>query len=385
MTDQLAVTATPFKWQNPSEIPTRQWQFGRHAVRQYLSATVAPGGVGKTALAMAETVAFVSGRDLLNDHLLESGPAWYIGLEDPLEEYQRRIAAIALQHKLWAQDLEGRLFLDSGREQNFVIARETSNGVLIADPIVDAIIENICRNKIAHLTIDPFVASHSVRENDNNAIEEVVRVWAYVADVTLAAVELVHHVRKLAPGQEITADDARGARALVDKARSVRLLSAMTKEEAEKAGVDDPRRFFRVIPGKANLFLPPEGGTWRQLKSVSLDNGEGGPSDIVQAVTPWAWPDAFADVTTDDLRRVQDVVATGEYRADSQATEWVGKAVGAVLEQEAQSAQGQDTDRYLDEERSPSSARRGPIRSGVPSTLLLLLETLSESCTTLQG
>jgi hypothetical protein len=39
----------------------------------------------------------------------------------------------------------------------------------------------------------------------------------------------------------------------------------------------------------------------------------------------------FADVTTDDLRRVQDVVATGKYRADSQATEWVGKAVGAVL------------------------------------------------------
>jgi hypothetical protein len=327
---KLAVTATPFQWQNPSEIPPRQWLFGRHAVRQYLSATVAPGGVGKTALAMTEAAAFVSGRDLLNDHLRECGRAWYIGLEDPLEEYQRRIAAIALQHKLWAKDLAG-LFLDSGREQNFVIARETNHGVLIAEPIVDAIIDEVRRKDIAHVTIDPFVASHCVRENDNNAIEEVVRVWAHIADVTMAAVELVHHVRKLSPGQEITADDARGARALVDKARSVRLLSAMTKDEAEQAGVDDPRRFFRIIAGKANLILPPEGGTWRELKSVSLDNGNGGPSDHVQAVMPWSWPDPFADVTTHDLRQVQARIATGEWRADPQAKQWAGHAVGETL------------------------------------------------------
>jgi len=39
----------------------------------------------------------------------------------------------------------------------------------------------------------------------------VVRVWDHIEDVTGADVEWCIHVRKLANGQEITADDARGA------------------------------------------------------------------------------------------------------------------------------------------------------------------------------
>jgi hypothetical protein len=149
--------------------------------------------------------------------------------------------------------------------------------------------------------------------------------------VTTAAVELVHHVRKLAPGQEMTADDARGASALVGKARSVRLLNGMTKEEAEQAGIDDRRRFFRMVNGKANLALPPEKAIWRQLISVSLGNGQGGPDDLVQAAVAWLWPDAFAGLTTTDLRRVQDRIAAREYRANPQAKDWAGYAVADVL------------------------------------------------------
>jgi len=325
------VLATPFIWVAPESIPPRKWLFGRHAIRQFLSATIAAGGAGKTSNALAEAVAFVTGRDILKDHLITSGRSWYIGLEDPLEEYQRRVAAIVLHHGLTPTEVAAGLFLDSGRDQDFIIGREGRSGIIIADPLVESIVQCIRTNNIAHVTIDPFVACHAVRENDNSAIDAVARVSADIADRTGAAIELVHHVRKLAPGQEMTADDARGASAMVGKARSVRLVTGMTKEEAEQAGADDRRRFFRLVNGKANLALQSEKPIWRQLVSVSLGNGQGDPDDYVQAAAPWTWPDAFAGLTSTDLQRVQDRIAAGEYRANPQAKDWAGYAVAEVL------------------------------------------------------
>jgi hypothetical protein len=326
------VIATPFTWREPHTIPRREFLFGRHAVRKFVSATAAAGGTGKTALAMAEGIAFVTNRDLLKDHLTTSGREWYIGLEDPLEEYERRVAAIALHYGISPTELNGGLFLDSGRSQDFVLVRDGRSGIIIAEPVVSSIVENITANEIAHVTVDPFVASHSVSENDNMAIDLVVKQWKNIADETGAAIELVHHIRKLAAGEELTADAARGAKALTDAARSVRLLTGMSKEEAERAGVTERRRYFRVVHGKTNLFLPPDEGTWRQLASVSLDNGVGLlPPDYIQVAATWEWPNAFDSVTTADLVAVQDAIARGDWRASPQATDWAGHAVANVL------------------------------------------------------
>jgi hypothetical protein len=36
--------------EDPKTIPRREWLYGRHYIRKYLSTTIAPGGVGKSAL-----------------------------------------------------------------------------------------------------------------------------------------------------------------------------------------------------------------------------------------------------------------------------------------------------------------------------------------------
>lgn len=327
------VRATPFVWRDPATIPTRQWLFGRHAIRRYISATVATGGVGKTSLLLGEALAYASGRDLFADSLTGRGGVWYIGLEDPLEEYERRIAAAALHHGITLADIDGRLFLDTGREQDFVVARERNGAISIAEPIVAAIIAQCRENAIGLIIVDPFVASHAVPESDNTAIAAVARTWARIAEEANCAVELVHHVRKGGgQGEDPSADDARGASALVNAARSVRLLTAMTKEQAERAGVDERRRFFRIMNGKANLALPPEAGLWRQLVSVPLGNGNGGPDDIVGVAARWTWPSAFDGVTAADLYAVQRRIADGQWRKDVQAKDWAGNAVAEVLD-----------------------------------------------------
>jgi hypothetical protein len=329
------ITATPFVWRDPSTIPTRDWLYGRHAIRGFLSLTVAAGGTGKTALTLAEAVAFATGRDLLNDRLKHNGNVWYLGLEDPIEEYERRLAAVVLHHRIDPAELNGRFFLDSGRGGRFVMAGAEKGGLVIRRPVMDAIKEQVARNEIDLVIVDPFVACHTVTEGDNSMIASVAQEWALVADEANCGVELVHHVRKTQAGQELTADDARGASALVNAARSVRMLSSMSQEQAEKAGVavTERRRFFQLTMGKANLTLALDDGIWRRLETVSLGNGGDGPHDEVGVATPWKFPSALDGYTADDLLEVQRYLKAddAQWRQSDQAADWVGHGVAAAL------------------------------------------------------
>jgi len=326
------IAAHPFIWVEPSTIPTRKSLFGRHAYRGFVSATAAPGGTGKTALACVETPALVSGRNLLNDAPVTRGRAWYLGLEDPLEEYQRRFAATALLHRVNRDEIEGQFFLNSGRDGRFVMATDGRSGIEIFRPVVEAVTENVRRNGIDLVIVDPFVAVHAANEQDNGAMAAVVREWANIANEVACAVELVHHVRKGGGnGQEPSADDARGASAIVNACRSMRLLVGMTADEAARASVDDRRRFFRVTNGKANLSLHGSAGQWRELVSVNLGNGNGGPDDQVGAVAPWRMPDASDLASQVALAAILEKLRKGEWRADAQATAWAGRAVADEL------------------------------------------------------
>ena len=56
------------RWFTPVDIrslPPRRWLYGRHYQRGVVSATVAPGGTGKTSLVMVDAVAMATGRNLL--------------------------------------------------------------------------------------------------------------------------------------------------------------------------------------------------------------------------------------------------------------------------------------------------------------------------------
>ena len=301
---RTSIRATRFKWREPSTIPIRQFLYGRHTIRGFVSVSAAIGGVGKTTLKLVESVALVTGRDLLGDHLTGSAPVWYLGLEDPLDEYERRVAAIALYYGIPGAEIAAGLFLDSGRDQNFVIAVEERTGVKIVEPVVDAIIANVRDNGIGLIVIDPFVACHSVGENDNTRLEKVTREWARIAQVANCAVELIHHVRKGNGSTEPSADDVRGASAVVNAARSVRLLMPMSKEEAASAGIEDRRRYFRVTFGKANLFLPSDVAKWREMKTQSLGNGGAGQDDQVGVAVPWAWPNPLDRLNTSDVTKI---------------------------------------------------------------------------------
>jgi hypothetical protein len=57
--------------------------------------------------------------------------------------------------------------------------------------------------------IDPFVKTHSLKENDNVAMDIAAKQWNYVAEQTGAAIDLIIHTRKLGGGDEVTVEDGR--------------------------------------------------------------------------------------------------------------------------------------------------------------------------------
>ena len=121
----VTIEATPWEFIDPAQIPRRRWLSGTHLIRKFGSATIAAPGVGKSALKLVEAVAIATGSPLLGILPAVRAQVWYWNGEDPLEEIQRRIAAICLHYNIAGNELEGWLFIDSGREQEIIIARQT--------------------------------------------------------------------------------------------------------------------------------------------------------------------------------------------------------------------------------------------------------------------
>jgi AAA domain len=328
---QVTFTPAPFKF--PATIPRRQFIYGRHYIRGFLSATVAPGGVGKSSLALVDAVAMTAGRDL---HCIVPPKAikvWYVNLEDPREEIERRVAAICLHFGIEGSEVEERLFFD-GREIEIILASQHKSGAIVATSVADALCTALKANRIDVLILDPFVSAHRVTENDNGAIDAVAKTLGRIAGAANCAIECVHHTRKN-NGAEITAEDGRGASALVAAARSVRVLNRMSEAEAAKAGMaaEERRSYFRSEIDKANLALAAK-AIWYRMASVALGNGSGGAvddQDYIAVATPWAWLDASEGVSTADLRAVQAAISAGRWRENSQAADWAGKAIAQVL------------------------------------------------------
>src|SRR5262249_4323536 len=131
---------------------------------------------------------------------------------------------------------------------------------------------------------------HGVPENNPGQMDQVIRIFTRIADSQNCAIDLSHHTRKLAPGSsgdDVTIDDMRGAGAVKDAMRAVRMLNVMSPKDAESAGLMELERtnYFRIDRAKANYSGPAKTATWRQFVNVDLPNGDG-----VGVVTSWEFP-----------------------------------------------------------------------------------------------
>jgi hypothetical protein len=325
------VIPSPFIWRDPASIAPRAWLYGHHLIRKYVSTTIAPGGVGKSTLTVSDAVAMASSKPLMGVKPHGALRVWVWNGEDPREEIERRITATCLRHRIDPREISGRLFVDSGRDLPIKI--NTEGTLKIGMPIVDALVEALRANRIDVLVIDPFVSAHTLPENDNGAMDAVVKAFALVADRANCAIDLVHHSRKL-NGADADIDAARGGSAIAGAVRAARALNAMNTEAAKAFGIEerDRRSYVRVDDAKANL-APPSAARWFKLTSEPMGNATPDrPEDFVAVAEPWTPPDMLGGLTLDHLIAVQKAIHGKGFRESSQSNNWVGYEVGRVLD-----------------------------------------------------
>ena len=324
---------------DPTTIPPRQWLYGTQLLRGFVTVLVAPGGTGKSTYAMVVAAALSSGKKLLGEHIFARVVTGILNLEDPLEELERRLAAIMLRYKLSDDDLAGRIFLHSGEDRAVTMASLGDDGFTVIHPDEEALTAEILAHGIGLLVVDPFAESHTLEENSNPQMIQAAAAWRRIARATNCAILLVHHVRK---GAVIDIESARGAKGLTDSARVGLLLSTMGQDDAEDLNIpiEERSQYVRLDDAKSNMAPKATKARWFKLEREDLHNAtEEYPSgDKVATMVPWEAKSVWADTTSSSLNEALDMIAQGPepgvlYSATRRGGggRWAGKVLNQVM------------------------------------------------------
>ena len=326
---------------DPKLIPPRRWLYGRSLVRSFVSVLVAPGGTGKSLWAMAVGVSLATGSSLLGERVYSRTNVWLINLDDPMDELNRRFAALRIHYHLQAQDWQGRFFMNSGEERGLVMAKMemTGDGFAVVHPDEAALESHIKNNGIGLLIVDPFAESHTLEENSNPQMVAATAAWRRVARRTGCSILLVHHVRK---GSMPDIESARGAKALTDSARVGLVMSAMNTDDAESLGIKEEDRLSYVRMDDAKANLAPRAGVarWFRLNHMELGNQttEYPEGDQVAVIVAWQPPSPWEGLDAATLGRIFDRLEEGPESGEhwsymKQAKDrWAGHAIVEVCD-----------------------------------------------------
>ena len=318
-------------------IPRRMWILGRSLLKAYLTVLVAPPGVGKSTLCIAQAVSIITGKPIAGEEVHIRGKVWIYNNEDDTDELKRRLAAVLQHHNIPFEDIAGQLALNSGADRPLLVARTLSDGTVVRLPDVEACIEHIKKHNIITFIVDPFIETHECEENSNQQIKRVGQMFRDIARRADCAVVLVHHTGKppqgSSEGHAGNMWSSRGASALVGVARVIKTLFGMSKKDAERRGIreDDRHLYIRLDDAKANLSLASPEAKWFKrlgvtlantdevgvLESITLDENPsynaGGDTDSHHAIIAALLAHVKEDVIT--LNRAVNLLAWGGHEA----------------------------------------------------------------------
>jgi RecA-family ATPase len=115
-------------------------------------------------------MALAIGKPLTGEHVVQRCRVLLVSLEDDRDELRRRVEAARIHHGIAREELKGWLFLSApGRKAGKLAV--TENGAHEVSVLAPELSEQIVLLSIDVVCIDPLVKSHSLVENDNNAID----------------------------------------------------------------------------------------------------------------------------------------------------------------------------------------------------------------------
>ena len=313
-------------------VPMRDFIYDKFYLREIVSITVSPGGIGKSTLVLTEALAMASCKSLLGVEMMFQSRVWYWNGEDTRAELMRRFAGAAKYYRLDQSDFAHSLFVDSGHDVQIVVAETAKDGTKINAPVIENLVRVIREKKLDVVIIDPFISSHNVPENDNSTIDSVIKLYGRIAAQEGISIMLVHHSRKL-NGKEGTGDDIRGGGAIRDAVRSARILHPMNESEARKYGIDDHTSYFYATDDKQNFAKRSSDRQFYRMESVCIGNGLFGENhgDYVGVVNRWHPAKTSTELTEEQLQAIQHKLGMRSFRFNAQSPAWVGHDVAHAL------------------------------------------------------
>jgi len=298
-------------------LPQRDWVLGHRLIIGFVTVTVAPGGVGKSMYTMVEALAVATGKPLLGETPRKIGPVVIYNTEDPLDEIQRRIQAICIQYEIDLEKLSN-VYLLSGIDEPLRLAR-TIQGVTQVTKDNDKLIKLVKDTGAILLCVDPFIRTHLVQENDNNAIDTVVQCFSKLANQCKCSISIVHHTRKMPAGTGAgDMDIARGASSLVSASRIATTLTIMGEKEAKSLQIPEHERhwYIRSDNAKGNMSAPVKHAHWFKKISVRLPNGDSvGTLECVDLTANYSDKELVSRLEAESLvKELHETLGLGDFK-----------------------------------------------------------------------
>jgi hypothetical protein len=323
----------------------RRFIYERLYIRGNVTGTAATGGTGKTSIVDVETIGMALGRNLLMNEQLRAGQlkVLVLSLEDPQDEYQRRTNAIKRCYMLKPEEVEliqHNLFQLFDRNGSFKLLYRNDYGLYVSQEVFEYLDNFIKQNSIDAMVIDPLISFHQADENNNIEMQQVLGALRELAGRNNTAIHYLHHNRK---GGDSGADSMRGAVALRDGSRALRMLARMTEAEAQELNIPSDEAGFHIamINGKSNFAPATNQKRWFKMEGINLDNEtEDYLADVVGVATPWTPPSLFDGFSTEQIKAVWNGIKhldEDERRFDVRAKNWVGHFVAEKLGIDVQS------------------------------------------------
>lgn len=201
-----------------------------------LSMVMGPPGVGKSGFALGGLAA----------PILVGGSRWFNGLKAPKKP----------GYVLWC-DTEGTAAITVQRIKDWKLPPKMIKTPWADDPLrsvdlsmqghLDQIEDVINKYKTKMAVVDSLRGSHKGDENCSR-IANVLDALAKIAERTQAAIVIIHHMRKLFEGQEVTPDASRGSNAIIAGVRAQLAIYRLNHDD----------EWARLEMMKENLGLRPD-------------------------------------------------------------------------------------------------------------------------------
>jgi hypothetical protein len=202
---------------------------------------VAPGGTGKTTLAIHEAVHIILGRNLWGRRVIKPGGVVFLTAEDSKLIVETRVAHICKALELSDAELAivagGFYIEDLSMIGARLVGSNPKTGAIQATKLVSEIVERYSRLNISLVHLDPASLLGPGEQSGNDGMAELMRAARCIAAGLRAACQIVHHVAQVVARSGIQDQyAARGGTAFADNSRGQRQLVRIAERGYEFRG-----------------------------------------------------------------------------------------------------------------------------------------------------